>query len=213
MSEAPFNPLDKLSLARGIARALLEKPCLRLPPAGSFVGAGIYAIYYTGKFGLYEKVATLNRGGKFGAPIYVGKAVPEGARKGGFELAARQGTALYKRLREHAKSIDEAGNLEVSDFWCRYLVVDDIWIPLGEQLVIEAFSPIWNSALDGFGIHHPGGGRKGQQRSAWDVLHPGRRLADGLKANKRSEQEIVADVRKFLAGWELKQDWLRFEPG
>jgi len=211
MSKAPFNPLDKLSLARGLARALLENPCERLPPQASFPGAGIYAIYYSGKFPLYEKIASLNRAGKFAAPIYAGRAVPEGARKGA--LGKEPGTALFRRLREHAKSIEQVENLEVADFWCRYLVVDDIWIPLGEQLLIEAFSPLWNAALDGFGIHHPGGGRTGQQRSAWDVLHPGRPWAKNLKSNKRSEAHIAGEVRVFLEGWKLRKDWLRFEPG
>ena len=30
------------------------------------------------------------------------------------------------------------------------LVVDDIWIPLGENMMIEQFKPIWNLAIDGF---------------------------------------------------------------
>lgn len=81
MSNIPFNPLDKLSLARAVAKALLEKPCHPLPPAESFTGAGIYAVYYTGRFPPYEKIAALNREGKFLAPIYVGKATPQGGRK------------------------------------------------------------------------------------------------------------------------------------
>jgi hypothetical protein len=50
---------------------------------------------------------------------------------------------LFRRLNEHAQSIAQAENLELSDFSCRYLVVDDIWIPLGESLLIEKFAPIW----------------------------------------------------------------------
>jgi hypothetical protein len=211
MSKAPFNPLDKLSLARGLARALLENPCERLPPQASFPGAGIYVIYYSGKFPLYEKIASLNRAGKFAVPIYAGKAVSEGARKGA--LGKEPGTALFRRLREHAKSIEQVKNLDAADFRCRYLVVDDIWIPLGEQLLIEAFSPLWNVALDGFGIHHPGGPRSRQQRSTWDTLHPGRPWADHLPPNKRSPAQIEASVQEFLTGWKVKDEWLRFEPG
>ena len=35
--------------------------------------------------------------------------------------------------------------------------MDDIWIPLGESLLIEMFVPLWNRILDGFGIHDLGG--------------------------------------------------------
>ncbi len=82
---SPFNPLDKRNLAESVARAMLLQPISVLPPK-PFVGAGIYAIYYTGEFSLYEKIAKLNRGKKFLQPIYVGKAVPAGARKGGSVL-------------------------------------------------------------------------------------------------------------------------------
>jgi hypothetical protein len=41
------------------------------------------------------------------------------------------GEYLYKRLKEHRNSIEAAENLNIDDFYCRFLVVDDIWIPLG----------------------------------------------------------------------------------
>ncbi len=72
---------------------------------------------------------------------------------------------LYHRLREHAASIQQVSNLSLDDFLCQYLVVDDIWISLGESLLIEKFSPIWNTILVGFGNHDPGKGRYNQQRS------------------------------------------------
>lgn len=49
-------------------------------------------------------------------PIYVGKAVPAGARRGGMVLENYKGKALFKRLNEHAKSIEQASNLDVRDF-------------------------------------------------------------------------------------------------
>ncbi|MBL0382473.1 MAG: Eco29kI family restriction endonuclease [Desulfofustis sp. PB-SRB1] len=39
-------------------------------------------------------------------PIYVGKAVPPGARKGNFGLNIDPGLALYRRLKEHTESIN-----------------------------------------------------------------------------------------------------------
>jgi len=109
---------------------------------------------------------------------------------------------LYNRLREHSESIEQAENLELADFYFRALVVDDIWIPLGEQLLIQSFSPLWNRVLDGFGNHDPGAGRRRQQRSPWDVLHPGRAWARRLRANRRTEAEILAEIGSFLESWE-----------
>ena len=105
---------------------------------------------------------------------------------------------MFRRLNEHAKSIEQASNLNVCDFYCRYLVVDDIWIPLDESLLIEKLSPLWNQVLDGFGNHDPGKGRYNQERSAWDVLHPGRNWADKCKNHKKSADELESDVREFL---------------
>jgi hypothetical protein len=188
----PFNPLHKKHLGLSVAEAMLAKPVEPLPPGKPFEGAGIYAIYYTGDFSAYKAIAEKNKNDKFGCPIYVGKAVPAGARKGGFGLDAPPGSVLYQRLCEHAKSIEQARNLKLRDFRCRYLTVDDIWIPLGESLLIETFAPLWNSILDGFGIHDPGSGRYNQKLSSWDILHPGRTWAAKLKAGRTAEEIILA---------------------
>jgi hypothetical protein len=200
MPDAPFNPLDKLNLARSLAEAMLRRPVSSLPPEERFDGAGIYAIYYSGDFAPYERLAEKNRGKDPMSPIYVGKAVPPGARKGGFGLGADPGNAVFKRLREHAKSIQEAKNLDIKDFSCRYLVCDDIWIPLGEALLIERFQPPWNVLIEGFGIHTPGKGRKRQVKSKWDTIHPGRSLAKGLPGNPMSETRIITLISDFFAG-------------
>ena len=54
-------------------------------------------------------------------------------------------------------AVDRAANLDLTDFRCRFLVVEVIWIPLGESLLIEKLSPLWNETIDGFGNHDPGG--------------------------------------------------------
>ena len=141
----------------------------------------IYAIYYLGSFSLYAELVEKNRGEQYLWPIYVGKAVPAGARKGGFGLGADPGQVLYKRLAEHAASIEQAHNIDLADFRCRFLVVDDIWIPLAESLLIEMYSPLWNQKINSFGNHDPGKGRYNQQKSAWDLIHPGRPWADKLQ--------------------------------
>ncbi len=129
--------------------------------------------------------------------IYVGKAVPKGARTGGFGLDAQRGAALFARLKDHGKSIAAADNLDLKDFSCRFLSVDDIWIPLGESLLIERLNPLWNRVVDGFGNHDPGAGRHAGKRSAWDVLHPGRSFAKNL-AEGTSEAEILDGVTRFF---------------
>jgi len=143
-------------------------------------------------------IAKANRREDYSRPLYVGKAVPSGARKGGYDVDASPGNVLYRRLMQHSESISQAENLDLSDFACRWLVVDDIWIPLGESLLINRLSPVWNQALDGFGNHDPGKGRYGGQRPPWDVLHPGRVWATRFKDNAKSPEEIIARVRKHL---------------
>ncbi len=194
---SPFNPLDRRSLAESVTAAMLERPAVPLPPA-PFTGAGIYAIYYVGDFPPYRKLAEFNRRHGFARPIYVGKAVPPGARKGGFRLSDDPGTVLYNRLCEHAESIEEAENLSIGDFFCRFLSVDDIWIPLGESLLIEKFSPLWNLAIDGFGNHDPGKGRISQKRSLWDTVHPGRGWALRLNRLSVSEDDLRRCIESFL---------------
>jgi hypothetical protein len=193
----PFNPLDKRNLGHSVADALLSQPIVSLPP-DAFDGAGIYAIYYIGNYPAYKPIAGKNRNSRFEAPIYVGKAVPEGARKGGLGSNAPAGKVLFKRLVEHAKSIQEATNLKSDDFHCRFLVTDDIWIPLGESLIIEMFKPLWNQLIDGFGNHDPGSGRYNQQRSPWDVIHPGRGWAMKCRESNKTEESILKSIREFL---------------
>lgn len=194
----PFNPLDKRNLGESVADALLATDVHSLPPA-PFQGAGIYAIYYTGPFPVYGEVAKANREERFGWPIYVGKAIPAGARKGGFGLGAEAGLALYHRLAEHAASIEQASNLELADFRCRFLVVEDIWIPLGESLLIEMFQPLWNRSIDGFGNHDPGKGRYNQRRSQWDTLHPGRAWAEKLPPADLPEEKIREIAAAYIS--------------
>ncbi|MCF7854206.1 MAG: Eco29kI family restriction endonuclease [Candidatus Pacebacteria bacterium] len=196
---AAFNPLDKHNLGESVADALLQKPVVTLPPESPFIGAGIYALYYYGPFPLYNEITALNTDNQNGWPIYVGKAVPAGARKGGYGLGAEPGQTLFKRLLEHANSIEQAENLCLADFQCRFLVVDDIWIPLAESLLIEMYSPLWNCKIDGFGNHDPGKGRYNQQRSQWDALHPGRPWSVKLQPPANDEELIRDGVTAYIS--------------
>ncbi|MDR1019749.1 MAG: Eco29kI family restriction endonuclease [Synergistaceae bacterium] len=193
----PFNPLDKQNLGESIAEALLASSVQSLPPA-PFIGAGVYALYYTGGFGAYKALSEMNQNSRFRCPIYVGKAVPAGTRKGGVSLEVEHGQALYKRLAEHAESLKAALNLELSDFSCRFLVVDDIWIPLAESMLIERFKPVWNRVLDGFGNHDPGSGRHSGKMPPWDCLHPGREWAVKLRPCAFTKEQLEERVTSYL---------------
>lgn len=198
MTVRPYNPLDKENLGISVANAMLGQSVHELSKLQAFAGAGIYAVYYTGDFPCYEDLAKVNRGDRFDCPIYVGKAVPSGARKGNVNAAVAS-RALYQRLKKHAESVSSATNLDVADFHCRFLIVDDIWIPLGESLLIAKFAPVWNRCVDGFGNNDPGSGRYNQERSKWDVLHPGRTWAERCAARNEPLQVIEEEVRTYLA--------------
>ncbi|OWV20279.1 restriction endonuclease [Fibrobacter sp. UWB4] len=191
-----FNPLDKENLGKSVSSAILSQPVYSLSDLKEFVGAGVYAIYYKGSFPLYKKLSKKNQS-EYLWPIYAGKAVPQGARKGNLVLDSLSGKDLFKRLNEHRKSIEASENLEIKDFYCRYLIVDDIWIPLGESVLIQQTKPLWNNVIDGFGNHDPGSGRGKQLRSPWDMLHPGREWAKKLPVGK-SVSEIEQSVNDFF---------------
>ena len=192
----PYNPLDTRHLGEAVARALLARPIHPLPPERRFVGGGIYTIYYTGEFPLYSAIASRNQNNQFELPIYVGKAIPKGRRTGGGGLRA-EGADVHSRLTKHASSIGAAENLDLDAFYCRYLIVEPVWIPLAEELLIRWFSPLWNTVLPGFGNNPVGGERATQKRSLWDVLHPGRGWA-ASGVNPRSLEDIEERVRRHL---------------
>jgi len=183
----PYDPLDYDNLAQNVVRALMAQPCVELPPPAAFEGSGVYALYYLGDLDYYA-----NMRGKE-TPIYVGSAVPAGKRKGGAAKSAAERKKLYNRLGQHAKSVDTAKNLSVADFRCRYLVVVPVWIGLAERFLIKHYHPVWNTVVDGFGNHAPGGGRSSMKRPRWDILHPGRAWAQKLAAAE-DMSDIIGDL-------------------
>ena len=179
-----YNPLSVDELGQNAARALMNYPAAPLPPASAFDGAGVYTIHYSGSFDPYRDMRE---------PIYVGKADPPGKRQGR-DSARRAGAVLQRRLSEHSASVDSAANLDLSDFQCRWLVLDPVWIGLTEQVLISEYRPVWNVVVDGFGNHDPGSGRRNQRRSPWDTLHPGREWATHLRDSVDSAATIVQAV-------------------
>lgn len=196
-----YNPLDKLNIAKSIEAEVLARPADPLSNVDHITGAGIYIIYYTGGFVPYHPVADANKNGNLSVPIYVGKAIPKGGRKGGLGGdVSSSGRALSSRLQQHASSVSEATNLDIADFQVRHLVVDDVWIPLGENMLIETFRPVWNRALDGFGNKDPGRRRATQFRSPWDVLHPGRSFAQKLADSPATPELLIQRIDDYFSG-------------
>lgn len=191
-----YNPLDYANLTRNCVIELMRRGPFALPLGAQFAGAGVYALFYTGTAKMYAKV----RSDDATWPVYVGKAVPPGARKGGI---ARQSRALYSRIGEHAKSIDAATNLRTEDFLCRYLVVTPLWITMAERFLIDHYKPIWNVCVEGFGNHDPGSGRHEGEITWWDVLHPGRAWAAKLRRT-RTAKDGEEHLRKFLSTYQMR---------
>ena len=198
-----YNPLDLRVLAENMARVVLEQPVHPLGDVPSFKGAGVYIIYYTGDHPLYTMISAKNRDNKWDQPIYIGEAARKGARKGGVLAEGPPGPAIWGRLKNHAQSIREVQDLEIGDFWCRYLAIEDFFIPLCESLLIDRYTPVWNKVVDGFGNKTLGINRKVRQAiSMWDLLHQGRKGA-GTSARKkepRTRDEVIQRVHDYLSG-------------
>ena len=194
-----FRSPELENLLKDAIRFFNGTPVYNLPPPENFVDSGVYAIYYTGQFSLYEPISLVNRI-RYDLPIYVGKAIPSGSRRG---HGGKEAGNLYRRLSEHAMSIVAAENLDVSGFHCRFVIIphdQDAIIPPIESAIIKQYNPLWNSWVDGFGNHDPGGGRYDQARSQWDVIHPGRSWAEKLKGVKgeNDPETILTNIRDYV---------------
>lgn len=187
-----FQSASLVELIQDAVEFMTDSPVEQLPPEERFEGAGVYALYYTGDFPLYQKIYKSN----FELPIYIGKAVLPGWRQGRGSVKEKA-PALYRRLREHANSIDSTLNLKSSDFRCRFVVLKNQEADLigtVEAAMTRRYSPLWNSHIDGFGNHDPGKGRYEQAKSEWDVLHPGRVWAGRLKGTPADQNKIEEKI-------------------
>ena len=193
LPELVFDPTAPAVVGRLVAETLLLQPRRALEDMGEarFYGAGVYAIYYRGDFVAYRPISGKEH------PLYVGKADPA-------ELHAadprRQGDRLSSRLRDHARSIRGTINLDIGDFDCRYLVVRSAWVETAEDHLIEHFKPVWNKEMKvcyGFGKHGDSPETRGNKRSPWDTLHPGREWATraGNAPSAKSVAQIKAAIR------------------
>jgi hypothetical protein len=188
-------------LVKDAVRFFNGTPVQNLPPTTRFTGTGVYAIYYTGGFSLYQKYAELNRL-EYQAPIYVGKAVPKGWRQSRTDnTSGKESSELFTRLTQHARNIDAVKGLHIDDFTCRFVIFEDAgsdMISTVEAALIKIKTPLWNSTLDGFGNHDPGKGRYEQARSHWDVIHPGRSFAEKCNGKHTPKSAIIKFVKEHF---------------
>ncbi|GAA1290509.1 hypothetical protein Psi02_15210 [Planotetraspora silvatica] len=179
-----FNPLSLDRLSRNLREALDARPRVPLETMREFQGAGLYALYYKGGLPLYTGLKDSD------VPVYIGKAEAGNSSYG--DPSDETKPKLYQRIVEkHKASIVEAsaaergGNLKVADFEVRYLLLDDVWIVLGERALLRAYAPVlWNTLMPGFGANPAGTARK-NARSIWDTIHPGRSRVTGTTCNRR----------------------------
>jgi hypothetical protein len=191
-----FNPADPEIVGTLIARTLLDQP---LHPLGSleakrFYGSGVYAIYYKGDYDVYAPIKATS------VPIYVGKADPDLLVA---DSPEQQGDNLWHRLvKDHAKNISLT-TLNINDFDCRFLVVASAWQGMAELYLINRFKPVWNKEMKvclGFGKHGDSPTTRGNSRSPWDALHPGREWAtrEGNKESRNTVDEIKAAITEHF---------------
>jgi hypothetical protein len=208
MKSRPFDRSEHVY--RNDAFAELVKDAIRffngtpvhcLPPPEQFFGTGVYALYYTGRTGIYRQYGELNRLA-YGYPIYVGKAVPKGWRQSRVaDDPNAQSKELFSRLREHSRSIHTVAGVELADFMCRFVIFEDAgsdMISTIEAALIKLHRPLWNMALDGFGNHDPGSGRYNQAKSDWDVIHEGRVWAPRCQGVFNDKKDLLRGIDRHL---------------
>lgn len=189
--EAMFDPSDPGLLGGVAALALVAQDRRDLSSLQPFYGSGVYAVYYHGPHPAYAQVAGTE------TPLYVGKAVPAKPKA---LTPEDQGTKLFGRLREHAKSISQVENLDPHDFHCRFLVVQSGWEGAAESRLIQLFRPVWNNETQvcyGLGKHGDDSQTRRNRRSPWDTLHPGRAWATNTVHHKSVEEILTEIARHF----------------
>jgi Eco29kI restriction endonuclease len=190
-----------VELVKDAVRFFNGTPIHPLPPAETFLGTGVYALYYTGHNPIYSKYAELNRLA-YNYPIYVGKAVPRGWRQSRIsDSAINQSRELYNRLKEHSRNITVGADLILEEFQCRFTIFEDEssdMISTIEAALIKLSQPLWNVAIDGFGNHDPGKGRYEQAKSDWDVIHPGRAWAERCNGTPKAESIILDNIDRHF---------------
>jgi hypothetical protein len=188
-----FDPTDPVTAGRVVALTLVAQARHPLSSIPEFYGAGVYAIYYKGDYEHYRPLSGTEH------PIYVGKADPATPSA---KDAMAQGVKLAGRLSEHAKSVRKAlTTLNIDDFDCRFLIVQSGFQKSAEDYLINMFKPIWNSETRicfGLGKHGDSSDTRGNKRSPWDTLHPGRAWADASSEDQKPATLIAQQIQQHF---------------
>lgn len=198
-----FDPADPEILAKLVIIALVAQPRELLESLEPVFGSGVYAIYYHGDHPLYKKISNTE------TPIYVGKADPDSPFA---KSPKEQGLKLFNRLKDHRKSIEKAEKFEgtppfdsrlfIKDFSIRRLVCSTNSQLVAEKHLINLFQPVWNSEVKvcwGVSKHGDSAKTRANNRSPWDVVHPGRAWAMSKELNdSKKPTEIQVNIEKHL---------------
>lgn len=194
-----FDPSNPDTAGRMVALAFISQDKVSLANIKPTYGSGVYAIYYDGNHPVYAPVSGTE------TPVYVGKADPQ---KTDARAPKEQGPQLYRRLSDHRRMITTVDNyakekgiahrLRIEDFYCRSLVCASNTQFAAERLLIDIFRPIWNIEVGvcwGISKHGDAATTRSNQRSPWDVMHPGRlwALSESLE-DKMTRDEITSKI-------------------
>lgn len=190
-------------LLKDAVRFFHGTPICAFPPKEKFSGAGVYALYYIGKSGLYGKFGQEINREEYRQPIYIGKAEPSGWRQSRNTDFEKTSNKLSERLSQHARNVESVKNLRLDDFVCRLMILEEsvaAMIASIEAALIAMHRPLWNSVIDGFGNHNPGRKRAMGKIPQWDVLHPGRGWAKEMSGEMPDVKMLNQRVKDYLAG-------------
>jgi hypothetical protein len=198
-----FDPAKPSIAGRLVALALVAQPLIPLSRLDKMYGSGVYAIYYFGPHPAYKKISGTE------TPIYVGKADPRSSEA---KTSREQGPQLYGRIKDHRKAIGTVEKyaldsqdplaLRLEDFQYRRLVVATNAQLTAERYLISLFEPIWNEETKicwGISKHGDLATTRSNDRSPWDVLHPGRKWAmSNILKDKKSKNQILDEIDEHL---------------
>jgi hypothetical protein len=187
LPDAFFDPSEPRLIGHFVALALISQQRYPLGSIDKFYGSGVYAIYYNGPAAIYSPISGTE------TPIYVGKADPPIGAK----TVVEQEVKLFGRLNEHRKNIEKAQGIEIGDFEYRALAVQSGYQAAAENHLIRLFWPIWNKEtkiLFGIGKHGDASITRGNNKSPWDLVHPGRAWATASP-----EAKSVDNIRDQVA--------------
>lgn len=198
-----FDPAKPSIAGRLVALALVAQPLIPLSQLDKMYGSGVYAIYYFGPHPAYKKISGTE------TPIYIGKADPRSSEA---KTSREQGPQLYGRIKDHQKAIGTVEKyaldhgdplaLRLDDFQYRRLVVATNAQLTAERYLILLFEPIWNEETKicwGISKHGDLATTRSNDRSPWDVLHPGRKWAmSNILKDKKSRDQILVEIDGHL---------------